>query len=157
GQRQKDFSDPSPTGQDLQTALAFSGCRPQNTARPDGPERPAPRGRSTMRIGMNLLLWTAHVTQEHFPLLEKLKKAGFDGVELPLFQGDVAHYRPVRQQLSNLGLGCTTVTVVDAQTNPVSPDAAVRRASLDRIKWAIEMTATLGGSHLVGPYHSALG
>ena len=46
-----------------------------------------------MKTGMNLLLWTGHVTEEHFPLLGKLKAAGFDGVELPLFGGDAAHYK----------------------------------------------------------------
>ena len=40
-----------------------------------------------MKTGMNLLLWTGHVTDEHFPLLGKLKAAGFDGVELPIFEG----------------------------------------------------------------------
>ena len=35
-----------------------------------------------MKTGMNLLLWTTHVTAEHFPLFAELKKTGFDGVEL---------------------------------------------------------------------------
>ena len=38
-----------------------------------------------MKYGMNLLLWTAGVTAEHFPLLNNLKEWGFDGVELPMF------------------------------------------------------------------------
>ena len=38
-----------------------------------------------MKYGMNLLLWTGDVTEEHFPLLEKIKGWGFDGVELPFF------------------------------------------------------------------------
>ena len=33
-----------------------------------------------MKYGMNLLLWTSHLTSKHFPLLEKLKKTGYDGV-----------------------------------------------------------------------------
>ena len=106
---------------------------------------------------MNLLLWTTHVTEEHFPLLAKLKQAGFDGVELPLFEGDAAHYQTVRKELDNHGLGCTTVTVATPEANPISPDAAVRQKGLDRIKWAIEMTAILGGENLCGPYHSPLG
>src|SRR5262245_43532738 len=57
--------------------------------------------RSLMKIGMNLLLWTTHVTEEHFPLLAKLKKAGYDGVELPLFEGDATHYRKLGQELKN--------------------------------------------------------
>jgi D-psicose/D-tagatose/L-ribulose 3-epimerase len=110
-----------------------------------------------MKIGMNLLLWTAHVTEAHFPLFEKLKQTGFDGVELPLFGGDADHYRKVGKQIKDLGLGCTTVTVVNEKSNPVSPDAAVRKAGLDHLKWALEMTATLGGDSLIGPVHSALG
>ena len=76
-----------------------------------------------MKVGMNLLLWTGHVTEEHFPVLEKIKKAGYDGVEIPLFQGDEAHYKKVRKELDNLGLKSTTVTVVNPESTPISPDA----------------------------------
>ena len=110
-----------------------------------------------MKTGMNLLLWTTHVTPDHFPTLAKLKQAGYDGVEVPLFEGDTAHYRAVRKELDNQGLGCTTVTVANADTNPISPDAAVRQAALERLKWAIDMTAALGGEVMAGPYHSAIG
>jgi D-psicose/D-tagatose/L-ribulose 3-epimerase len=34
-----------------------------------------------MKIGMNLLLWTGHVTEADFPTLGKLKAAGYDGEE----------------------------------------------------------------------------
>ena len=110
-----------------------------------------------MKVGMNLLLWTAFVTEEHFPILEKIKKTGYDGVEIPLFDGDAEHYKKIKKELDNLGLGCTTVTVVNAETNPISPDASVRKAALDRIKWALDMTSVMGGDLLAGPYHSALG
>jgi D-psicose/D-tagatose/L-ribulose 3-epimerase len=106
---------------------------------------------------MNLLLWTDHVTEKHFPLLADLQKAGFDGVELPLFQGTEAHYQNVRKELDNLGLGCTTVTVLTPETSPISPDRAVRQSAVDRLRWAIEMTAMLEGDNLCGPFHSPLG
>lgn len=110
-----------------------------------------------MKTGMNLLLWTTHVTESDFPTMARLKKMGFDGVEIPVFEGDEAHYQRIRRELQNLGLGATAVTVVTPETNPVSPDAAVRKAALERIKWAISMTAAAGGESLAGPYHSALG
>ena len=31
-----------------------------------------------MKVGFNLLLWTSHVTEQHYPLLPGLKKAGYD-------------------------------------------------------------------------------
>lgn len=110
-----------------------------------------------MKTGMNLLLWTTHVTQDHHPLLETLKKTGYDGVEIPVFEGDATHYKALGARLKSIGLGCTTVTVCGPDNNPISPDAAVRRKALDHHKWAIEMTAHLGGENLCGPYHSALG
>src|SRR5262245_21599647 len=105
-----------------------------------------------MRTSMNLLLWATHVTEEHFPIIEKLKKTGFDGVEIPVFEGDAAHYKKVRKELDNLGLKCTTVTVATPEASPISPDAAVRKKANERLKWVIEMTATLGGEMLCGPY-----
>jgi D-psicose/D-tagatose/L-ribulose 3-epimerase len=110
-----------------------------------------------MKFGMNLLLWTIHLTEEHLPLCAKLKKAGFDGVEVPLFQGEEAHFKRMGQELRNLGLGCTALTCCSAETNAVSPDAAVRKKAAEHLKWAIDMTTAVGASVLVGPYHSALG
>jgi D-psicose/D-tagatose/L-ribulose 3-epimerase len=111
---------------------------------------------SAMKTGMNLLLWTTHVTAEHFPILAKLKATGFDGVEIPLFEGDAAHYKTIRKELDNVGLGCTTVTVATPEANPISPDAAVRKQAVEQLKWAIEMTGVLGGDIMAGPYHSPL-
>jgi D-psicose/D-tagatose/L-ribulose 3-epimerase len=110
-----------------------------------------------MKTGMNLLLWTTHVTAELFPLFAKLKRVGFDGVEVPLFAGDAAHYKTVRRELDNNGLAATAVACATPEANPISPDPGLRQAAIDRMKWALEMTAILGGSHLCGPIHSPLG
>lgn len=109
-----------------------------------------------MRVGMNLLLWATHVTKEQFPLLAKLKQAGFDGVEIPLFEGDADHYKKLRAELDKNGLACTSVTVVGPDASPISPDANVRKAALDRIKWAVEMSSIIGAENMVGPFHSPL-
>ena len=41
-----------------------------------------------MKYGMNLLLWTDHLHDGLLPVLENLKRMGYDGVELPLFAPD---------------------------------------------------------------------
>ncbi|MFQ5740367.1 MAG: sugar phosphate isomerase/epimerase family protein [Acidobacteriota bacterium] len=110
-----------------------------------------------MKIGMNTLLWTTQVTEKHFPLLEELKQAGFDGVEIYVGQDDPHHYQEINRELLNLGLECTTVIAVDGETNPISPDSRVRRAAVERLKRAIEMSNILGSQVLCGPFHSALG
>jgi D-psicose/D-tagatose/L-ribulose 3-epimerase len=110
-----------------------------------------------MKTGMNLLLWTGFVTREHFPLLASLKKAGFDGVEVPIFDGDDAHYKSLRKELDSLGLRSTTVALVSPEENPISPDRSRRDKALERLKKNIEWTAILGGDIMAGPFHSPLG
>ena len=110
-----------------------------------------------MKYGMNLLLWTAGVTAEHFPLLNNLKEWGFDGVELPMFDFDVNLYAKIGAELRQCGLESTAVTVCPAGQNPISPDPAIRAAALTRLKKAIDCCAAAGSTHLCGPIHSALG
>ncbi len=108
-----------------------------------------------MKIGMNMLLWTTFVDEQYFPILEKLKETGYDGVEIPIGDGDAADYRKVGNKLKELGLGCTCVTSVFEAENPVSPDPAVRQKGIDQLKWRIDMGAELGSEVIAGPFHSA--
>jgi D-psicose/D-tagatose/L-ribulose 3-epimerase len=108
-----------------------------------------------MKLGMNLLLWTTEVRDEHLPLFAQLKETGFDGVEVPLSDSPPAHYRKIKSALDAAGLECTTVVLVHADSNPISADASVRRAAVERLKWAIDTTALLGGEVMCGPFHSA--
>ena len=110
-----------------------------------------------MRTAFNLLLWTTHVTEEHFPLFDTLKKVGYDGVEIPLFEGDVKHFTKVGKAIRKAGLGCTAVTVATPDANPISGDKKLRTAAVDRIKWALDCTAAMNGETLCGPYHQPLG
>lgn len=110
-----------------------------------------------MKYGMNLLLWTAGVTEQHFPLLASIREWGFDGVELPLFDFDVVNAGRVGAELKRQGLGATAVTVCTATENPISADPAIRNAGLIRLKKAIDTAAAAGCTHLCGPIHSALG
>ncbi len=110
-----------------------------------------------MKIGMNLLLWTAGVTESHFPLLAELKAIGFDGVELPLFDADPDGLRAVGRELDNLGLARTAVCVCTAEANPISPDPAIRLAAVDHLKRRVDWCVAAGCELLCGPFHSALG
>lgn len=63
-----------------------------------------------MKYGMNLLLWTDHLNDSILPVLESLKEMGYDGVEVPVFQLEEAHYQAWGQRLDDLGLERTAVT-----------------------------------------------
>ncbi len=109
-----------------------------------------------MKYGMNLLLWTGELNDGLLPILDKLKKMGFDGVELPMFNLDL-DYAAWGKRLNDAGLARTAVTVRNVTDNPISSDAAVRAKGVELNKKTLDCCAAVGAETLVGPYHSALG
>jgi D-psicose/D-tagatose/L-ribulose 3-epimerase len=112
-----------------------------------------------MKIGMNLLLWTGHVTAEHFPLLDALRAAGFNGVEIPTFEvSDPIHYRWIGRVARDNGLECTAATVLpDEGHNAISPNPAHRQGAIDHLRAAVDCAHELGAGILMGPYSQVLG
>src|SRR5580692_4597303 len=96
-----------------------------------------------MKLGFNLLLWTTHVVDEHARLFDRLKATGYDGVEIPLFEGEAAHFTRIGAKLRDAGLESTAVTVMPPGRNAISSDPKLREAALDHVKWATDCAAAL--------------
>ena len=93
-----------------------------------------------MKIGFNLLLWSTHFVEDEFPILEKLKGTGYDGVEVPVFDtSDADHFKQIGKALSDTGLLSTAVTVApDEEHNPISAVAAHRQGAVDHLKRVLD-------------------
>ena len=111
----------------------------------------------TNRIGMNLLLWGTDIDTSLFPVLEQIKAAGYDGVEVPIFDTNPSHWESWRKKLDELELDRVAVTINGPDHHQISADASMRQKTLERNKQALECAQVLGSSLLTGPYHSALG
>src|SRR5260370_36688018 len=115
------------------------------------------RGRTKMLLGVNMLLWASQLTDDHFPMLAKIKAAGYDGVELPLFGGTPDIYERVGREIKNNGLRATAVCVIpDAQHDCTSSDPKARAQGLAHLKWAIDCLEAASGEVLCGPYYQPL-
>jgi len=110
-----------------------------------------------MRIGLNLLVVDGFIDDAHLPVLERLKALGYDGVEIPVFEGGVGHYERLGRRLADLGLAATIATIVGEDTNPISAEAEVRAKAAERLAWAVDCAAALGADTIMGPFHSPLG
>ena len=111
-----------------------------------------------MKAGFCMLLWTTHVTGQHLSLLAAIKAAGYDGIEVPMFEGDPGHYAWLRGKLADEGLAATAVGVMpDAAHNPISPDAAERKGGQAHLDWLVDCADALGAEVLCGPFHQPLG
>lgn len=107
------------------------------------------------KIGFNVLAWTAAVSDELTPIVERLKKIGYDGVECLIGSEDESAYRRFGDTAAALDLDVTCVFVLGKDENPVSTSPAVRSKALDRIKWAIDRAHDMNSKIICGPFHSA--
>ena len=110
-----------------------------------------------MKYAMNMLLWGTHITEEQFQLFDHLKKAGFDGVEVPVFEGDEEHYVKMSKAIKAAGLECTVVTCTGADNNPASSDRNIQQVGLETLKWVVDIAVILDAKLIVGPYFAAHG
>ncbi|MEY3945858.1 MAG: hypothetical protein RJB03_564 [Bacteroidota bacterium] len=111
----------------------------------------------TNKIGMNLLLWGTEINESLFPVLEQIKAAGYDGVEVPIFDTNPDHWSSWRKKLDELQLDRVAVTINGPDHHQISQDPSMRQKTLERNRQALDCAAVLGSQLLTGPYHSALG
>ncbi|MHB8612933.1 MAG: sugar phosphate isomerase/epimerase family protein [Candidatus Dormibacteraceae bacterium] len=110
-----------------------------------------------MKYGINLYLWADDMHDGLMPVLEKLKRIGYDGVEVPIFDLDQAKWKQWARRLDDLGLQRTANTVIAPEHNPVSADPAVREAAYRHMQAVVDSCAAVGSTILCGPHQVALG
>jgi D-psicose/D-tagatose/L-ribulose 3-epimerase len=110
-----------------------------------------------MKIGFCMFLWTTNVTGKHEKLLKDIKATGYDGVEIPIFEGTPDDYKRLGEMLDRIGLERTAVSAMGDPAMNLIGDAAARKAGINYMKWAIYCASALGADRLSGPLHSTLG
>ena len=104
------------------------------------------------------MLWTTNLVEKDLHLLETLKKVGYDGVEIPIFEGEVDHFYKIGQAIKNSGLESTSVTVITNKNyNPISSNLADRERAIEHLKWAIDCSDAIGSKLLAGPFYQVIG
>ena len=104
---------------------------------------------------MNVLAWSADVSVELIPIIDRLKEIGYDGVEFYVGSEDKEAYQKVGAHCSNIDMEVTTVFTLGKDENIIDPKKEVRLNGLDKIKWAIDRTVDMGANLMCGPFHSA--
>jgi D-psicose/D-tagatose/L-ribulose 3-epimerase len=107
---------------------------------------------------MNMLLWSTDVSgAEYDATFAMLKDAGFDGVEVPIFDREVDKYAALRERLEDLGLERLAVSARGADDNPIAEDPAVRAEAVAATRANLDSAAALGAPLICGPLGAPLG
>lgn len=111
-----------------------------------------------MRFGVNAWVWTSPVTTAELEkLAPQVAQMGFDWIEVPLESLDDLDFRRGAEIIKEHGLGVSCCAAMGPDRDLVHPDPAIRENGMAYIRGAIEATAALGATNLVGPIYSAVG
>jgi len=110
---------------------------------------------TNVKIGMNLLLWDVEITPKHIPIIEMIKDAGFDGVEIPIVDARAQQLDILAQACDDIGLERTASIFMTPDVNPISPEPSVRRAALDNIKQRVDEAKSIDASIVIGGFYQA--
>ena len=110
-----------------------------------------------MKYGINLYLWADDMHDGLVPVLETLKRIGYDGVEVPIFDLDREKWKRWAKRLDQIGLQRTANTVIAPEHNPVSDDPNIRKAAFEHMQRVVDCCAAVGSTILCGPHQVALG
>ena len=111
-----------------------------------------------MKIGFCMLLWTTHVTDAHRAIIEDIKATGYDGIEIPVFEGSPDHYAKLGRMLDEIGLERTAITRhPEPRQEPARRRRRSGKAAVDYLRYCTDCAAALGAPQLAGPMHQTLG
>lgn len=107
------------------------------------------------KIGFNVLAWSAVVSEDLLPIVDRLGEIGYDGIECAIGSPDVAAYKRLGDHAKKMEMETSCVFVVGKDENPIDPSPIIRAKGLDRIKWAIDRAHDMNAKVVCGPFHSA--
>jgi D-psicose/D-tagatose/L-ribulose 3-epimerase len=110
-----------------------------------------------MKYGVNTFIWSEEFGPDSLALLPRIKEAGFDGVQVPLFRPKEFPAAEVRKNFAANDLECSVCAIfVDGQSL-IGEDAATRKVARQHIQDTIRVSAEAGASFVGGPLYCPVG
>ena len=107
------------------------------------------------KIGFNLLVWSGGLPDSFLTITERLKKIGYDGIEVFMAEQDKNAYSRLGKHLKSIDLEATCVLGVGPDENPISDSKLIRAKAVERLKQAIDCAQAIDSKIICGPFHSA--
>jgi D-psicose/D-tagatose/L-ribulose 3-epimerase len=110
-----------------------------------------------MRFGINTFLFTSPYTTRSTMSFAKVRKWGFDILEIPV--EDLAHIDPVRlkRDLEKIGLVCGSVCSCTGGDRDLRGTPRQQKTAMAYFRALLDYAVVLGAKSIIGPVYSAVG
>jgi D-psicose/D-tagatose/L-ribulose 3-epimerase len=109
------------------------------------------------KFGVDSLIWTEEFTEKDLPLIDKAKNLGFDVIDINISHPDRFPAKAVARKIKESGIEPVTTIGLPADSNLISPQAAVRRHGIDTMKRMVDINSELGSKILGGVIYATWG
>jgi D-psicose/D-tagatose/L-ribulose 3-epimerase len=108
-----------------------------------------------VRFGINSLNFTDTFLERDLALFDSCRALGFDVLEITPIEPERFPARQVRETAKNTGMSVNMNFALREDSNPLSPDPAVRKRALDRSKQIIDLCLEAGAEIYCGANYCA--
>src|SRR5690554_6562199 len=111
-----------------------------------------------IRLGVSTWLWTSPFsTKGADELFSKIKKCGYDKVEIAVEDPDLIDVKELKAALANTGLEAIVCGAFGESRDLTSDDNLLAKTGLGYIEECLELSAELDTGFFAGPMYSAVG
>lgn len=110
-----------------------------------------------MKFGVSTFLWVSPFTSSNFDLVYKIKKMGFDIIEVAVEKKELIDWVKLKEIVKETGLQVTVSGAFGTERDISSDDPNIRAKGLQYITDCIEIAQNMGSPIFGGPVYSAVG
>lgn len=110
-----------------------------------------------IKFGVSTWLWTSPFNNDSISLFPKIKKMGYDAVEIPVEDPDIIDGKKIRSALEENGLQAIVCGAFGPSRDLTHEDNAVHQNCFKYIEASMELCNTWNAGFFAGPMYSAVG
>jgi D-psicose/D-tagatose/L-ribulose 3-epimerase len=109
------------------------------------------------KFGVDSFIWAENYSTKDLWVIGKAKELGFEVIDFAIANPFTFPVEEVKAELGKVGIGCVCTTTLTAATNPISPDANIRRDAVAAMKKAVDICNYIKAPILGGVNYAAWG
>ena len=109
------------------------------------------------KFGVDSFIWAESFSEKDLWIIPKAKELGFEVIDFAISNPFTFPTEKVKESLKETGIDCVCITTLTEETNPISPDPAIRKNALDAMKKCVDICNELNAPILGGVNYAAWG
>lgn len=109
------------------------------------------------KFGVDSFIWAESFSEKDLWIIPKAKELGFEVIDFAISNPFTFPTEKVKESLKETGIDFVCTTTLTEETNPISPDPAIRKNALDAMKKCVDICNELNAPILGGVNYAAWG